>query len=245
MAEKIFKREGLGDLLALGVRAAAEKIGKGSSAAAMHVKGLELLAHDPRTEEGGKAWAIQYGTGNRGMCHVHPHEPVIVESCHDELAEKFGNIEDAKAPYTEKGKGKLVKWAQDYGNAINTLGLCNFHSYLVPGSDPQRYTRVLSAATGWELDFDELMQIGERVSNLQRCFNVREGIRRKDDMIPERLMQPPAFGPFSDRPETQLKNYDAMLDEYYVERGWDVETGIPTSKRLKDLKLEEIVVEIF
>lgn len=241
MVEKIFRREGLGDLLAEGVRTAAAKIGKGSSAAAMHVKGLELPAHDTRTEEGGKAWAIQYGTGNRGMCHVHPHEPVIVNSCHDEVTDKFGNIEDAKAPYTEKGKGKLVKWAQDYGNAINTLGLCNFHSYLVPGSDPQRYTRVLSAATGLVLDFDELMRIGERVSNLQRCFNVREGIRRKDDMIPERLRQVPAFGPFSERFETRITNYDAMLDEYYLERGWVIETGIPASEKLRELNLAEIV----
>lgn len=245
MVDKICKREGLGDLLAQGVRTAAEKIGQGSSLAAMHVKGLELPAHDTRTEEGGKAWALQYGTGNRGMCHVHPHEPVIVESCHDELTQKFGNIEEAKAPYTEKGKGKLIKWAQDYGNAINTLGLCNFHSYLVPGSDPQRYTRALSATTGWQLEFDELMQIGERVSNLQRCFNVREGIGRKDDMIPERLMQLPAFGPFSERSETRIKEFDAMLDEYYIERGWEVETGIPTSQKLKDLKLEEIVVKKF
>jgi aldehyde:ferredoxin oxidoreductase len=245
MVQKIFRREGLGDLLAQGVRSAAEKIGKGSSVAAMHVKGLELPAHDTRTEEGGKAWAIQYGTGNRGMCHVHPHEPVIVESCHAELEQQFGDIEDAKAPYTETGKGKLVKWAQDYGNAINTLGLCNFHSYLVPGSDPQRYTRVLSAVSGLELDFDELMQIGERLSNLQRCFNIREGIRRKDDMIPERLRQLPAFGPFSKRYETQIKDYDAMLDEYYLERGWELETGIPTSKRLRALKLEEAAEEIY
>jgi aldehyde:ferredoxin oxidoreductase len=60
--------------------------------AAMHVKGLELPAHDTRTEEGGKAWALQYGTGNRGMCHVHPHEPVIVESCHDELTQKLKDL---------------------------------------------------------------------------------------------------------------------------------------------------------
>lgn len=238
MVEKIFAREGLGDLLAEGVRRAAEKIGKGSSAAAMHVKGLELPAHDTRTEAGGKAWAVQYGTGNRGMCHVHPHEPVIVGSCHEEVKHKFGDIEAAKEPYTEKGKGKLVKWAQDYGNAINTLGLCNFHSYLVPGSDPQRYTRVLTAATGWKIDFDELMQIGERVSNLQRCFNVREGIRRKDDMIPERLRQLPAFGPFSRRPETEIKDYEAMLDEYYGERGWEIETGIPTIEKIRALKLD-------
>jgi aldehyde:ferredoxin oxidoreductase len=113
-----------------------------------------------------------------------------------------------------------------------------FHSYLVPGSDPQRYTRVLAAATGWEQNLEELMLIGKRVSNLQRCFNVREGIRRKDDMIPERLKQLPAFGPFSDRPETQIKDYDAMLDEYCLERGWATKTGIPTAETLQALNLD-------
>ncbi len=94
------------------------------------------------------------------------------------------------------------------------------------------------------MDFEELLQIGERVSNLQRCFNVREGIRRKDDMIPERLKQLPAFGPFSDRPETQIQDYDAMLDEYYLERGWETETGIPTSDKLSELRLDGITGKV-
>ena len=67
---------------------------------------------------------------------------------------EFENVDE---PYIEAGKGKIVKWAQDYGDAINALGLCNFHSYLVPGSDPNRYLQVISAITGWEIDFDELM----------------------------------------------------------------------------------------
>jgi aldehyde:ferredoxin oxidoreductase len=238
LVKKIFAREGLGDLLGEGVRRAAEVIGKGSFEAAMHVKGLELPAHDTRTEEGGKAWAIQYGTGNRGMCHVHPHEPVIVNSCHDKVVQSIGDIEAVKQPYTEKGKGKLVKWAQDYGNAVNTLGLCNFHTYLVPGSDPDRYVRVLAAVSGLNIDFDDLMTIGERVSNLQRCFNVREGIRRKDDRIPKRLMQTPVDGPFSKRLETAIEDYDAMLDEYYTVRGWDTETGVPGIETLKALDLD-------
>lgn len=238
LVKSIIARQGLGDLLAEGVRRTADFFGKGSIEATMHVKGLELPAHDTRTEEGGKAWALQYGTSNRGMCHVHPHEPVIVNSCHDKVVQYIEDISTVKQPYTEKGKGKLVKWAQDYGNAINTLGLCNFHTYLVPGSDPDRLLQVLSAVSGLNIDFDELMLIGERVSNLQRCFNVREGIRRKDDRIPKRLMLPPVDGPFSKRLETGIKNYDAMLDEYYEVRGWDKKNGMPLLETLKALGLE-------
>lgn len=239
MIEKIVNREGFGAILAEGVRNAAGKIGKNSEEAAMHVKGLELPGHDTRSEDGGKAWAIQYGTANRGMCHVHPHEPVVIHACNEIIPEEFRDIEDRENPYSEKGRGKIVKWAQDYGNVINTLGLCNFHTYLVPGSDPIRYTKVVKAVTGWEIEFKELLKIGERVSNLQRCFNVREGIRKKDDFIPKRLMNLPAFGPFSSRAETEIKDYEAMLDEYYTVRGWEIETGIPTPEKLKELGIEE------
>jgi aldehyde:ferredoxin oxidoreductase len=238
IVKQIFMREGFGNILADGVRKASQTIGKGSEVAAMHVKGLELPGHDPRTEEGGKAWAIQYGTASRGMCHSHPHEPVILGYCYDAIGERAKEFEGVEEPFVEAGKGKIVKWAQDYGNAINTLGLCNFHSYLVPGSDPQRYLQVISAVTGWEIDFDELIEIGERVSNIQRCFNTRDGIRRKDDIIPKRLMKMPAFGPYKDRSETVIQDYDAMLDEYYNARGWDKASGIPTTEKLKALGLE-------
>jgi aldehyde:ferredoxin oxidoreductase len=240
LLEMIIQREGFGDLLAEGIRMASNKIGKGSVEAAMHVKGLELPGHDTRSKDGGKVWAIQYGTAGRGMCHVHPHEPVVVHACNEQIPDEFKDIEDRENPYSEKGRGKMVKWAQDYGNAINALGLCNFHSYLIPGSDPFRYTKILRAVSGWDIDFKELLEIGERVSNIQRCFNVREGIRRKDDYIPKRLMRPPAFGPFSSRPETEIQNYNAMLDEYYAVRGWDKETGIPTPEKLNQLGLEPI-----
>jgi aldehyde:ferredoxin oxidoreductase len=237
LVEMILDRKGLGDILAEGVRRAADKIGRGSSDAAMHVKGLELPGHDIRNEAGGKAWAIQYGTGSRGMCHSHPHEPVIVNACKSEATKTIGDVDKAIAPYTEKGKGKIIKWAQDYGSAINAMGLCNFHTYLVPASDPQRYTQVIAAATGLEISFDQLMTIGERVSTLQRCFNVREGFSRKDDLIPQRLMQVPAFGPFSEREETAINDYEAMLDEYYNDRGWDLKTGAPLPWKLKQLGL--------
>ena len=240
LLDMIIERKGFGDLLAEGIRIASKNIGGGSAEAAMHVKGLELPAHDTRSKDGGKVWAIQYGTAGRGMCHVHPHEPVVVHACCEQIPGEFKEVEERENPYSEKGRGRMVKWAQDYGNAINTLGLCNFHSYLIPGSDPIRYTKILKAVSGWEINLKDLLKIGERVSNIQRCFNVREGIRRKDDYIPKRLMTPPAFGPFSSRPETEIQNYDTMLDEYYVVRGWHKKSGIPTRKKLNQLGLEPI-----
>lgn len=240
MMEKIVRREGFGKILGEGVRRAAVEIGKEASRVALHVKGLELPFHDPRCDTDGKAWALQYGTANRGMCHVNPHEVSILTAYYEAFGFKKSDFEDIEEPYSEIGKGKIVKWAQDYGTALNLMGLCNFHSFLVPACTPETYAAMLSSVTGWEINPQELLKVGERVFNLQRCFNIREGIRRKDDLIPERVCQIPAFGSFSNRPETAIKNYEAMLDEYYEARGWDKHTGIPTSKKLKELELAQV-----
>ena len=240
MLEKIVRREGFGRILGEGVQRAAAKVGKGAPGIALHVKGLEMPFHDPRCDTDGKAWAIQYGTASRGMCHVHPHEPDILVGYYEELGFKESDFEGIDNPYSEVGKGKIVKWTQDYGTALNLMGLCNFHSFLLPACTPEKYAEILSAVTGWKISVQELMKLGERVFNLQRCFNVREGIGRTDDLIPERICQVPAFGLFSNRPETQIKNYDAMLNDYYEVRGWEKETGVPTLKKLKELELESV-----
>ena len=79
--------------------------------------------------------------------------------------------------------------------------------------------------------------VGERVSNLQRAFNVREGVRRKDDMLPKRVREMPKFGKWA-KPEAAIVNYNQMLNEYYKERGWN-ENGIPTKEKLKELGLAD------
>ncbi len=143
-----------------------------------------------------------------------------------------------KEPYSEIGKGGMVKWSQDFGNAIHALGLCVFHTYLIPGAEFKRYSDAILAATGLEVTFEGLMEIGERIHNLQRCFNVREGIRRKDDVLPKRLLQLPAFGPYSSKPEIEIKNYYAMLEDYYEARGWNKRTGMPEKEKLKRLGID-------
>lgn len=236
---KIINRKGIGDILAEGVCKAAKKIGKNSEEFAIHVKGLELPAHDTRTRAYGKAWALQYGTANTGMNHSHPQEPGIVHSIFDDKV--FGMkdlVETLKEPYSEIGKGRMVKWSQDFGNIINSLGLCIFHTYLIPGTEIDLYSEIILAATGLKIPFKELMKIGERITNLQRCFNCREGIRRKDDIIPYRLRQIPAFGPYNDQLDIKIENYDAMLEEYYDARGWNKTNGIPSKEKLNELGIE-------
>ncbi|KKL64658.1 hypothetical protein LCGC14_2162760, partial [marine sediment metagenome] len=82
---------------------------------------------------------------------------------------------------------------------------------------------------------EELMKIGERVINLQRMFNMREGFSRKDDMIPERMKKVPSFGIYKDENRCGISDYEAMLNEYYEARGWDLETGAPSKDKLDEL----------
>jgi len=235
LVERISKREGIGDLLADGVLKAAKKIGKNAEKFAIHCKGLEGPAHDPRS---GKALAVTYATANRGMCHIHPLEGMAYDS---------GKFDFGMIPYgvpdpnkidrwDEKGKGKIVKILQDGLIMPDVLGVCKFFMYA--GVTLEQYAKLLSSFTGWNLKGKDLVRIGERINNLQRLFNAREGFDKKDDSIPDRAKQRPLFGAYQDEDRCIIKDYEGMLKEYYIARGWDVETGIPTKEKLMELELE-------
>lgn len=237
MVKHIAYREGIGKILADGVVRASKIIGKGSEEFAVNVKGLEGPAHDPRS---GKALALTYGVGNIGMSHIHPIEGMA----YDAFKVDFGLIPyGLKDPnkvdrFEEKGKGIASKILHDFGILPDVIGMCKF--YIYAGLTPDDLAKELSALTGWEIDGKELLKIGERIYNLQRMFNIREGISRKDDEIPNRIKQIPKFGKYSNVSECEVKNYDEMLEEYYQARGWD-KNGIPTREKLAELGLEWVV----
>jgi len=236
LVKKISKREGIGELLAEGVLRAAKKIGKGAEKIAIHCKGLEGAAHDPRSS---KALAVTYGTANRGMCHIHPLEGMAYDS---------GKLDFGMIPYgvpdpnkldrwSEKGKGKIVKILQDGLIMPDVLGVCKFFMYA--GITLEHYAQLLSGLTGWQLEGKDLLHIGERVSNLQRLFNQREGFTKKDDELPDRAKQRPSFGIYRDEDRCIVKDYEGMLQEYYEARGWDNKTGIPKKEKLLELGLQD------
>jgi len=234
LVEKISKREGLGNILADGVAKAAQKIGQGAEKYAIHGKGLEGPAHDPRS---GKLLAVTFGTANRGMCHIHPLEGMAYDS---------GKISWGLIPYgvpdpnqldrwDEKGKGEITKTLQDGLILPDILGVCKFFMYF--GLTLEHYAKFLSALYGWQFEGNDLLKIGERVNNLQRLFNIREGFSKKNDIIPERAKQRPLFGAYKEEERCIIKDYEGMLEEYYKARGWDTKTGIPKKKKLIELKL--------
>jgi len=238
LVKKIANREGLGDLLADGVKKAADKLGGRAVDFAVQVKGLEAPAHDPRS---GKALAVTYGTGNRGSCHIHPVEAMGFDAGKMDFSlSEFGlpDPEDFDR-WDEEGKGKVVKLLQDGGTIPDIIVVCKFMLYV--GAEIKDYADMLTGLTGWDIDGWELLEIGERVINLQKLFNQREGFDRGDDMIHPRMGKIPAFGKYKDQKDCAIYDYIAMLDEYYQERGWDKETGQPLPNRLKKLGLETYI----
>lgn len=253
LIENIAKSKGFGNLLGEGTKRVAKKIGGEAPGIALHVKGLDIPAHDPRGHYAGKAWLVQYATANRGGCHIHPQEPTLVMSAryNKDLGIRFSEGSELKEnefppaatdPLTLEGKVKVVLWTQNYGDAQESIGACKFHNYATAAFNPETYAKITSYATGINITPSELTKIGERVFNLERCFNVREGIRRKDDSIPKRLCLVPTFGPFSQdsKRATSKEELDAMLDEYYQARGWEKETGIPSEQKLRELGLGNV-----
>ena len=235
LVEKISAREGIGELLAEGVRRAAEILGNGAERYAVHVKGLEGPAHDSRS---GKALGITYATGNRGMCHIQPVEAMAFDRGKiDWGMQKYG-VRDPESldRWDEAGKGVDIAILQDGLSVPDIVGTCKFMCYA--GITLDHWAEMLSGLTGWDVDGNELLRVAQRVNNLERLFNVREGITRKDDTLPAQSQIVPEFGKYSTEPNCVIQNLDALLEEYYEQRGWDAETGIPGDARLAELGLE-------
>lgn len=214
MIHKIARREGIGDLFAMGSKQAAARIGQGAQEYAMQVKGLELAGYDPR---GAKGMGLGYATSPRGGCHERGYL----------LGEVVGG-DDSIDRYGYEGKGVLVKNTQDTVAVKDALGFCVLSS---AGTTLQDLAELFSAATGIQADVQTLLAAGERICNLERLFNLREGFTRQDDHLPKRLLREAVQGTDGNLHTVDLEQ---MLDEYYAARGWDAQ-GVPlpeTSHRL-------------
>jgi len=239
---KIAKREGIGNILAEGVKRAAERIGKGAEDFAIQIKGQEVPMHEPR---GKKGLGISYATSNRGACHLQAEHDDIFE---DEkwLCPEIGlnkRITPRNRLCLGKGKAKLVKIAGDLWALYDSLSACKFTTYPEGGIGVGRLADMVNAATGWDITISDLMIVGERAFNLCRAFNTREGVTRKDDTLPKRLMEPLPEGPY--KGETISKNVlNDTLDEYYKFRGWDMTTGTPRRRTLEKLGLKYAADEL-
>ena len=225
MLKKVAYREDIGKLLGEGIVKASEEIGGNSSEFAMHVKGLDVPAHDPRAKV---SLALGYATSPRGACHVagFTHNLEYASSLPD-----LGYPETLDR-FETKGKAKMVADMQDLMSLFDSLHLCKFT--LFAGMSVEPLLKCLNLITGWHITKEEFLKTGERIFNLKRLYDVREGISRKDDTLPARLLTHPRGGGSGDN----LPHLNEMLRDYYRVRGWD-ELGIPTKEKIKELDLEE------
>ncbi len=231
---KIAYRHGIGDLLADGSLAAAKRIGKGTVKYAMQVKGLELPGYDVRAL---KAHGLGYATAYTGADHCRSYA----------FQEVFGvPVPWEVDRFAVEGKGKLTIWNQDVRTStLDCAPMCAFLlDMAVPATACQNTAALMEAVTGLDFTPDEVMRVGERVNNLAKAFNVREGFTRADDTLPERLMTEPLKAGASKGHVITGEELDTMLDEYYSLRGWDVKTGTPTRAKLVELGLAYVADEL-
>jgi aldehyde:ferredoxin oxidoreductase len=228
MLRKITYQEGLGALLGQGTKKASKKIGQGSADFAMQVKGLEMPAYDIR---GAKAHGLNYATSYTGADHGRGYA--------------FQEIFDIPIPEKVdrnaiKGKGKLTKWNQDSRSVTcDCAPMCAFLlDMAVPAIACQNTADLVNAAAGTSFSADDIWKMGERLNNVARLFNIREGFTRKDDNFPKRILTEPIKAGASKGQLISQKDLDAMLDEYYAARGWD-KNGTPTAAKLKELGIKK------
>ncbi|MGY5854351.1 MAG: aldehyde ferredoxin oxidoreductase family protein [Candidatus Thorarchaeota archaeon] len=213
-------RDGIGDILTDGVREAAKKLGKGTESLAVHFKGLEVPAWDPR---GRKGMGLSYATANVGASHLRgwPSTSDPTNSSAIDVVESMLTSRDQKA-------------------LTDSLIVCHF-TYHMPLSHQMKID-LLNAATGLSYNEESAKLFARRVFALGRMFNHREGISRGEDIIPPRLWEPEISGPRKGMKSFMNEaDYNACLDKFYELRGYNIDDGLPSTNTLKLLNLDDIV----
>jgi len=246
MVEKIAFREGLGDILAEGVKRAAEKIGKGSEKFACHVKGEEFPAHDPRAKG---HLALGYALSPIGADHiVAEHDSAFTPETYkstsffDERVRPLGILEPLPLETIDHKKVRRFFYFQSVFSMMDVLTLCYFVLAPVRFFTFPQLVELVNGITGWETSLWELMKIGERRVALFRAFNLREGFTKEDDWLPERMFEGLMSGPR----EGQKMDADQLreaIDLYYEMAGWNSE-GVPTKGKLAELDLYWVAEEL-
>ena len=226
MVEKMAAREGFGDILAEGSYQAAQEIGKGAMDYVIHVKGMELASCGVRASKGE---TLSHVISPRGADHLRPYASVI--DAFGYLEEELG-ITEKVSPFEDDNK-HWVKPFMELSQLTNLLGVCLFASITlaVKGST---WTGLYNAVTGLQMSTAEMLKAAERVINLERMFNISEGFERRDDVLPQRLTEEKAADGLG---KGQVVRMDIVLDDFYKSMDWDLKTGVPKKKKLKELGL--------
>ena len=225
LIEMIAYREGIGDILAEGVKNAAAIFGEDTLDYAIHVKGQEIPMHEPRLKQGlGVGYAIS-PTGAEHMTNL--HDTSIVNT----PVPSLGVLEPLELNNLGYKKVRALISFSNWRVVENSLMLCHFSPYSV-----NQETALIEAVTGWDITSWELMKLGERITNMARIYNIREGFGKKDDRLPSRFYQPHTSGELS-KTKIGEEEFQKAIESYYEMMGWNNE-GIPSMSKLAELDLD-------
>ncbi len=237
MVEKMARREGFGDVLADGVKRAAQRIGRGAERYALHVKGQEIPLHEPRGKQG---LSLAYATAPAGADHMRaPHDPAY-EGFHPSgghALEPLGLCEPLPRRELSPRKVRAYYYAQHWWNMASSLGICHLAAAPIDILPPTQVVNLARALTGWDTSLWELFKVAERGAALARVVNCREGFTPKDDLLPARLHEAFASGPLQGV-RIDPEEFARALRLYHQMEGWDPETGWPTFAKLAELGIE-------
>jgi aldehyde:ferredoxin oxidoreductase len=229
MTEKLARRQGLGDALADGVKAASERIGRGSEQFAMHIQGQEIPGHDPKA---GRAFGTTYRMdatparhtqgGEGGMGLANPPQPAFDRN-------------------SWSGRGEARRIGSSWHHAVSATGMCSFGLGALPDMDS--LINMIRAVSGWDITVDEMMKTGERIANVRQAFNIREGLNPLLFNVPGRIAGNP---PKTAGPTKGVTVDEQTLDrEYLTAMDWDLKTAKPSEKKLLELGLSDVAKELW
>jgi aldehyde:ferredoxin oxidoreductase len=237
LTEKIIKNEGIGAVLANGSQKASEIIGRGSEEFLMEVSGKELPAHDSRWDA---SLAVIYALDPNPGNHCQANQNLG----HKDIDKVFPDIDFSTCAGGNKtqflGRSKEIKVLSSLIHTVNSTGMCLFAWGC---TDIRNHAKYLGAITGWDITVDELCKTGERIMNLRQAFNLREGKNQLEYKIPLRMLgKPPLPGGHTKGIEL---DWDKMVKEFYHEMDWDLKTSRPSREKLKELKLDWLIKDLW
>lgn len=227
MTKKVAERDGFGDIIAGGVKMAAERIGNQSDAYAMHIQGQELPAHDPKHDY---HWGLAYMLDPTPARHTQ----------NAEIFKPMGEVVQVeRISYTDESESYRTNMALQH--VVNSSGMCAFVYSCFPHVDA--YAEFMGAVTGWDRSIDDLVPVGERILVMRQAFNLREGLNTARFKIPGRMVGHP---PFTQGPLTDVSlDGDDLRNTYLSAIGWDENTARPKRDKLLALGLDDLAQQLW
>ena len=245
LVQMIVDREGFGDILAEGSSRAAAKLGKGTEFLTT-AKGQEPPAHMPQVK---RSLALMYAVNPFGSDHESSdHDLTYEEDSYKAFEDRYTSLglnNPLPAQSLAPAKVEFARITQQFFGMLDSVNLCHFvWGVSWPLYGPEQAAAMVKAVTGWDVTLQELLEVGERRVNMMRAFNAREGIARDQDKLPAKFFDRPLKGGPSDGVKVDKAQFEAALQEYYRQCGWDESSGIPKRETLERLGLNWVADQL-